>query len=134
MPPELSQDAISFSAHPWAVVAYITNYSTLLLLALLFTSLGIAPAPQQKGRSPLTRRTPAPTQRYLRRHCRLALVLLPPTRQQEALREFDEVPEYLQDLLLSLLLMRDGALPLPHHRHPAQMPSLLVAHLPVLHF
>ena len=60
-------------------------------------------------------------------------ILLPRPPQQETLREFDEVPENLQDLFLPLLLMSDGPLPFPHHLHPAQMLSLLVADVPVVH-
>jgi hypothetical protein len=40
MPPEPSHYMILFPAHPWAIVLYITNYSTSLSLILLFAALG----------------------------------------------------------------------------------------------
>ena len=53
MPPDSSHYAISFPAHPWAVVAYITNYSTLLLLRLLSALLGRVTHLPRKGLEPL---------------------------------------------------------------------------------
>jgi hypothetical protein len=53
MPPDSSHDAISSPAHPWAVVACITNHNTLLLLRLLSALLGGAIHLPRKGPEPL---------------------------------------------------------------------------------
>src|SRR5215208_3113921 len=53
MPPDSSDDTISFPAHPWALVVYITNYSTLLLLRLLSALLGRVTHLPRKGLEPL---------------------------------------------------------------------------------
>src|SRR5215212_7038879 len=53
MPPEPIHYVISFPAHPWALVAYITNYSTLLLLRLLSALLGRVTHLPRKGLEPL---------------------------------------------------------------------------------
>jgi hypothetical protein len=53
MLPEPSHGVISFPAHPWALVACITNHSTLLLLVLLYVVFGTATSLPEKCWGPM---------------------------------------------------------------------------------
>src|SRR5215212_146929 len=53
MLPEPTHYTISFSAHRWALVACITNHSTLLLLVLLYVVFGTATSLPEKCRGPM---------------------------------------------------------------------------------